>query len=264
MKLEKLAVSAAEPNKFLSLLKKEQGLVDAGLEMIDQMQLAMQSGTAAKDKRAPNSQSTSEAKRPIKLASKKLKPEGALSTSSSSNTELVKINGDGDRLKGPTLVLELEEFPDVKIPTNMSLATLMSAVRLQKPDAFLDTLVFTIRTEVGHLSQMQPRSSSEGQGMEDGSEGNLSRETKESVPGVFNVTPLPSTVEVFSVMGGLGLLAKHLPIVYPETLRQIAVGSRFTGSVGIVMNMEKESPVAMNDNDWVKVENSDDFYDVSH
>ncbi len=65
-------------------------------------------------------------------------------------------------------------------------------------------------------------------------------------------------------MGGLGLLAKHLPVVYPDTLRQIAVGSKITGSVGLVMGMEKESPVQMHtDAEWVKIESADDFYDVS-
>lgn len=84
-----MAIASADPNRFLTMLKKEQGLIEAGLEIIDQMQLAM-SGNAAKDKRV-----ASESKRPIKMASKKLKPEGA--------TE-VKPNGDGDKIKGPTMV----------------------------------------------------------------------------------------------------------------------------------------------------------------
>lgn len=82
------------------------------------------------------------------------------------------------------------------------------------------------------------------------------------IPDIFNVSPVPSTIEVFSRMGGLGLLAKHLPVVYPETLRQIAVGTKFTGSVGLVMGMNKESPVTMHsDAEWVKIETADDFYD---
>jgi len=79
---------------------------------------------------------------------------------------------------------------------------------------------------------------------------------------IFNVPPLPSTVDVFSRMGGLGLLAKHLPVVYPETLRQVAVGSKFTGTVGLVTNMDKDSPHTA-EHDWVKIENADEFYDVN-
>jgi baculoviral IAP repeat-containing protein 6 len=245
-----MALNSADPNRFLSVLRKEQGLIDAGLEMIDQMQLAM-SGNAAKDKRG----GTAEVKRPIKMASKKLKPDGATDS---------KPNGDGDKMKGPTMVMELEEFPGVKIPTNIPIATLMAAVRHQKADIFLDNLVFTVHTEMSSPDSVQISPSSSSANMGESSEGSansllLSR-TKESIPGVLNVTPLPSTVEVFSRIGGLGLLAKHLPIVYPETLRQIAVGSKLTGGVGLVMNFDKDSPI--NDNEWVKIENSDDFYEV--
>lgn len=163
----------------------------------------------------------------------------------------------------------------------MSIATLMAAVRAQKPDAFLDSLVFFIRSDLGSpfmnrfstTSGVSPSpSSSSVPDLVDqpeqqqlfpgiGEVQNLKESATTIIPGVFRIPPLPSTVEVFSMLGGLGLLAKHLPIVYPETLRQIAVGSKFTGTVGVVMNMDKESPVMMNDNDWVKIEAADDFYD---
>ena len=158
------------------------------------------------------------------------------------------------------------------MPPSLPVATLMAAVRQQRPDLFLDALVFTIRTETGSaqaLSQfadVSPSGSSVGQDTSaDLPDIRSLRESKrkDPVPEVFNVLPLPSTIEVFSRTGGLGLLAKHLPIVYPETLRQIAVGSKITSSVGVVTHIDKESPVAMSDADWVKIENADDFYDVS-
>jgi len=83
-------------------------------------------------------------------------------------------------------------------------------------------------------------------------------ESLEVIPDVYKISPLPSTVEVFSRLGGLGILAKHLPVVYPDTLRQIAVGSKFSGTCGIFMN----DSFGIASDDWVKVENSDDFYDV--
>jgi len=90
-------VTSVNPNRFLTMLKKEQGLIEAGLEMIDQMQLAM-SGNAAKDKRV-----IADSKRPIKMASKKLKPEGSIDA---------KPNGDGDKIKGPTMVKRLLLFEE--------------------------------------------------------------------------------------------------------------------------------------------------------
>jgi len=247
VKLEKLGISIVERNKFLSMLGKDQGLIDAGLEMIDHMQMVF-TGIAAKDKRA----STTDLKRPIKLASKKLKPDGAGDA---------KPTGE-DKIKGPTMILELEEFPGVSIPTNVSIATLMAAVRHQKAEMFLDTLVFTIRTEMtSESSQITPSSSSTNMEESFDTCASSSTKPKEEIPDILNIEPLPSTVEVFSRLGGLGLLAKHLPVVYPETLRQIAVGNKLTGSVGLVMNFDKDSP--MGDNEWVKIENPDEFYDVS-
>ena len=64
---------------------------------------------------------------------------------------------------------------------------------------------------------------------------------------------------MFSRLGGLGLLAKHLPMVYPDSLRQITVASKFSGNYGVVLT---DCP-GMASDDWVKVDNSDDFYDVS-
>lgn len=170
-------------------------------------------------------------------------------------------------------ILESEEFPGVTVPPSLPIATLMAAVRQQRPDLFLDALVFTIRTETGNgktVSSPADMSPSGPSGVAQDTTADLPdirslRESKrkDPVPEIFNMLPLPSTIEVFSRTGGLGLLAKHLPIVYPETLRQIAVGSKITGSVGVVTHVDKESPVAMSDADWVKIENADDFYDVS-
>jgi len=86
-------------------------------------------------------------------------------------------------------------------------------------------------------------------------------EAVEKIPDIFKVRALPTTIEVFCRVGGFGLLSKHLPVVYPDTLRQMAVGSK-TGSSGGSTNADKDSPMVVLDSDWVKVENPDDFYDV--
>lgn len=165
--------------------------------------------------------------------------------------------------------MELEEYPEVKIPLDLPLSTLQAAVQCRSP--FLDILVFTLRTELSGSPRPVglSRSSSKVVLREtEGSTGNtkpggiknaLKQPLDEHVPDVFNVTPVPSTIEVFSRIGGLGLLAKHLPIVYPDTLRQIAVGTRMPG---LGQGMDKDSPVAMqNDPDWAKLDGADEFYD---
>ena len=63
MTIEKVSTKS-ETNHFLSLLKKEQGLIEAGLELIDQMQDAMSDN--------PSKDSKSFLERPTKVATKKL------------------------------------------------------------------------------------------------------------------------------------------------------------------------------------------------
>lgn len=87
-------------------------------------------------------------------------------------------------------------------------------------------------------------------------------EIVEGLPDIFKLRALPTTIEVFCRVGGFGLLSKHLPVVYPDTLRQMAVGGSRVGSGGGMTNLEKDTPMVVHDNDWVKVENPDDFYDV--
>lgn len=170
-------------------------------------------------------------------------------------------------------VLELEEYPEVKVPLQLPLNTLLAAVQSRVP--FLDVLVFSLRTELSGGSQssaeLSPSTSTpyitdpdQSQSSQSSHNSSVREKRSRRIPDIFNVNPVPSTIEVFSRMGGLGLLAKHLPVVYPDTLRQIAVGSKITSSVGLAMGMEKESPVQMHtDAEWVKIESADDFYDVS-
>lgn len=252
MKLDKSG-NASELVRSIVLPKKD-GLVEAGLEMIDQI-----IGSVAKDKRV-----TADQRRLIKTASKKLKPDSLAEGKSASDSQDVK--------KGPKLVLELEEFPEVKVPLQLPLNTLLAAVQTRSP--FLDVLVLSLRTELVGLSSSNDVSPSNSAACIPGdgdvetpqpataSVGATKERRSRKIPDIFNVSAVPSTIEVFSRMGGLGLLAKHLPVVYPDTLRQIAVGTKITGSVGLVMGVDKDSPVTM-DAEWVKIESADDFYDVS-
>lgn len=58
--------------------------------------------------------------------------------------------------------------------------------------------------------------------------------------------PFSSALQVFSSIGGLALLAEHLPIVYPETVRP---------------PVTEKPPTELSESDWVKVEGSDDIYE---
>jgi baculoviral IAP repeat-containing protein 6 len=60
---------------------------------------------------------------------------------------------------------------------------------------------------------------------------------------------LPTPLQVFTQQGGLALLAQHLPLVYPETLRY--------------STPDKVSTPDALDAEWVKVDASDDIYEVN-
>lgn len=62
-----------------------------------------------------------------------------------------------------------------------------------------------------------------------------------------------SALQVFSSIGGLALLAEHLPLLYPEFSRQatpaeVSKETAVPGSIG---------------HDWVTVESAEDIYEVS-
>lgn len=76
----------------------------------------------------------------------------------------------------------------------------------------------------------------------------------DSTESLLSTPAFPSPLQVFTQQGGLALLAEHLPLVYPETLLY------FRSSTAPV-TLQAADQV---DADWVKVEASDDIYEVSY
>ena len=58
---------------------------------------------------------------------------------------------------------------------------------------------------------------------------------------------------MFAGVGGLALLAEHLPLLFPEISRQ-------SNNVEVVSDASSVCDISA---DWVTVESSDEFYDVS-
>lgn len=59
-------------------------------------------------------------------------------------------------------------------------------------------------------------------------------------------------------MGGLALLAEHLPIVYPETIRGAAAAA---AAASAPVNEKLNTTTELSESDWVKVDGSDDIYE---
>lgn len=80
-------------------------------------------------------------------------------------------------------------------------------------------------------------------------------EGMESTDSLLSTPAFPSPLQVFTQQGGLALLAEHLPLVYPETLLYFR-----SSTAPAVTSLQAADQV---DADWVKVEASDDIYEVS-
>lgn len=67
----------------------------------------------------------------------------------------------------------------------------------------------------------------------------------------------PTPLQIFASVGGLALLAEHLPLLYPEISRQITAAESGESTPNL-------SNGGDNANDWVTVDNyPEDFYMVS-
>ncbi|ENN81405.1 hypothetical protein YQE_02221, partial [Dendroctonus ponderosae] len=71
-------------------------------------------------------------------------------------------------------------------------------------------------------------------------------QTKEAIYMVQQQHPICNALLAFSSIGGLALLAQHLPTVYPEAIR--------------VANPEKTMP-DFSESEWIKLEDADDLYE---
>lgn len=67
------------------------------------------------------------------------------------------------------------------------------------------------------------------------------------------VASFPSAMQVFASIGGLALLAEHLPLLYPEISRQSGP-SESSGETSTSGDLSQE---------WVAVESSEEFYEVA-
>lgn len=68
---------------------------------------------------------------------------------------------------------------------------------------------------------------------------------------LLDTPSFPSALQVFAGVGGLALLAEHLPLLYPEVTRQVTPADLCKDSGGLGLA-----------HDWVTVESNEDWYEV--
>ncbi|KAK6180714.1 hypothetical protein SNE40_008714 [Patella caerulea] len=213
--------------------KKDSG--ETGLEVVEYLSNA--AGMLAKQKRekSPASTSASTSK------SSSLPPRPP--TRRRRNTEFLDSSTP---LKLPTFSLQHQMFNSKALPGELTLSQLLNLLQ-QRGCHHSNAIEFQVK-----LASNKPRSRQTN---------NLSMDLNSSpveddddtVPDEILLTSssTPSALQIFASVGGLALLAEHLPLLYPEITRQAAT----------------TEPVTENNNvadiglDWVTVESSDELYD---
>ncbi|XP_046485616.1 baculoviral IAP repeat-containing protein 6 isoform X2 [Neodiprion pinetum] len=195
-------------------------LWESGLALVADS-LSVAAGNTAKDKRAKEVSNRTQTRGPILRI--RSKPDGTpMAGKSSSNS----LHGGSPNTANQQFLTHISH-PDVPLPPQLTVAQLLaiagdSGTSLSEPCLYLS------------LRQCTKESKEDM--------------TKQSDNDLLEHRSAESSLGVFSLTGGLAVLATHLPLVYPDSGRS----APFT---------EKSPSPEQPDADWVKVEASDDIYE---
>ncbi|XP_064603703.1 baculoviral IAP repeat-containing protein 6-like isoform X3 [Liolophura sinensis] len=148
----------------------------------------------------------------------------------------------------PTLSLHHELIPRQPLPSELTLSQLLTLLYQHGLAQGCSSLEFTMK-----LSRKRIAGSSSTSINSDPEESYESEEVDlDRLPDdlLLETPACQSALHVFASVGGLALLAEHLPLLYPEITRQATVGETEHNSAGDMIG-----------SDWVTVEPSDDYYE---
>ncbi|KDR13250.1 hypothetical protein L798_12638, partial [Zootermopsis nevadensis] len=196
-------------------------LWEIGLGLVDQLSVA--AGVTAKDKRVKDAKNAAAAGSRSPFA-KKSRSSGF--TDSTSPTASF-MSG----LSVPQQTLQHSMCPGVSLPGQMTLSQLLALAQEQGESLSTPCIALTLTQHAKTTSNKETKGAT----------------SKDECDELLSYPGLPTPLQVFTQQGGLALLAQHLPLVYPETLRYSTPDKVLT-------------PDAL-DAEWVKVDASDDIYE---
>ncbi|XP_032684948.1 baculoviral IAP repeat-containing protein 6 isoform X6 [Odontomachus brunneus] len=192
--------------------------------MVDTLSVA--AGNTAKDKRAKEASNRSQARGPI-VRKPRLNSDGTPITSkpTTSNGQVPVANQTNTTNQQ---YLIHSSRPNTPLPLQLTIAQLLaiaedSGVSLSEPYLHL-------------ILRQRNKDSKEDI-------------TKQNDSELLNYRSIESSLGVFSAGGGLAVLARHLPLVYPDSGRPLSF-------------VEKSPSPEQTDADWVKLETNDDIYEA--
>ncbi|KAK4884383.1 hypothetical protein RN001_000654 [Aquatica leii] len=177
-------------------------------EMAIDSDLSMAAGVTAKDKRAKDAKNIATST-PILKKKRYATPDNAPTT---------------DVIEGR--IIKCAAVSDQPLPVTLSLGQVLRLIETKGMKTDWPCIHLVI-------------SQSKGSGSED-------KNPKVEVNPIIYQRSFSNALQVFSSVGGLALLAQHLPAVYPETIRT---------------SPSEKSSSEQSESDWVKVEGSDDIYE---
>ncbi|XP_022332916.2 dual E2 ubiquitin-conjugating enzyme/E3 ubiquitin-protein ligase BIRC6-like isoform X4 [Crassostrea virginica] len=134
-------------------------------------------------------------------------------------------------------------MPNTSLPGELTLSQLLQILNQRGLQHGLNVLEFTIKQEAGK------KDSSQAEQSERDGWGDL-----EEDPSLTTVSPFLTSLQVFASVGGLALLAEHLPLLYPEVSRQSVMQE--SGLDHMIKNMSLAAE------EWSMVEPfPEDFYE---
>ncbi|XP_008195667.1 baculoviral IAP repeat-containing protein 6 isoform X2 [Tribolium castaneum] len=169
--------------------------------------LSMAAGVTAKDKRAKDAKNQA-------ASTPQSKKKRYTATESLTSGDVI-----GGRL------IKCEAYSDQPLPLNLNLGQLLRLIESKGTTADWPCV---------HLVVCQNKN------------GDKKSESSEVDSSLYQQQPFSSALQVFSSMGGLALLARHLPTVYPEAVRP---------------PLKEKTTSEQSDSEWIKVEDCDDIYE---
>ena len=184
--------------------------------------LSVAAGNTAKDKRAKEASNRTQARGPI-LRKSRLNSDGTPSKSTSSLSQTNSTNAANQQY------LIHSSHPNIPLPSELTIAQLLS-IAADSGVSLSDPCLHLILRQRNKDSKEDP--------------------TKNPNNSILNdSTSIESSLEVFSSGGGLAVLAKHLPLVYPESGRSATI-------------IEKSPSPEQTDAEWVKIEPNEYEYEL--
>lgn len=223
------------------------------LKIYDESDLSMAAGVTAKDKRAKDVKNQFT----LITSTPQTKKKRYMETQPTAQQEQQHQQQITDVLGGR--IIKCSAYTDQALPLTLNLGQLLRLIELKGTNHQQSDWPY-IHLNIYQCNNSNNNNNNSKTGDEQqrastsGTSSSSSSSSTSSGPSFCNISSQPfcSALQTFSSMGGLALLAQHLPTVYPEAIKPQYLEK---SSAGSLMTSDQF------DCDWIKLEECDDIYE---